>query len=140
MDLKYSILIVDDNPGDQHLIRTFFKKISPHITVNSVNDGNELLHFFKSSPSTEHPRFIITDINMPNLGGVEVIKFLKKDAALVDIPVYVLTSCTDFKTKVRSMITGASGFYEKPVDTRELKNIFQEILTQEGLLVRVESL
>lgn len=140
MDSNYSILIVDDNPGDQHLIKTFFKKINPAVTIHSVNDGSELLVFFKSRNTTELPRFIITDIKMPDIGGVEVIKFLKKDVILVDIPVYVLTSCTDFKTRVKSMITGASGFYQKPVNASELKNIFREILVQEGLLVRVDAL
>jgi CheY-like chemotaxis protein len=140
METQYSVLVVDDNPSDQHLIKTFFRKIDPQITVVSVNDGTELLIFFKSASKTEYPRFIITDINMPNLGGVEVIKYLKNDTILVDIPVYVLTSCSDFKTRVRSMITGASGFYEKPMHSGEFKAIFQDILTQEGLLVRVDSL
>ncbi|MGZ3898863.1 MAG: response regulator [Bacteroidia bacterium] len=137
MELHYSILIVDDNAHDQHLIRNFFKKMNPHVNVHSVNDGAELLDFFETVNRAELPRFIITDINMPRVGGVEVIKIMKKDMVLVDIPVYVLTSCADFKTKVKSMITGASGFYEKPLDPSGLKTIFEEILLRENLLVAV---
>lgn len=137
MDLHYSILVVDDNVNDQHLIKNFFKKINPAVNVHSVNDGAELLGFFRNVSKTELPKFIITDINMPRVGGVEVIKLLKKDKILVDIPVYVLTSCSDFKTRVKSMITGASGFYEKPLIPSELKTIFEEILSEQNLLVTV---
>lgn len=138
MYTNYSIIIVDDDVNDQNLISIFFKKVNPDITVNVVNNGEELLQYLgKCTKVSGFPKFIITDINMPYVGGIEAIKKVKQDSVFVDIPIYVLTSCADFKTKVKSMILGASGYYQKPFNSSELKSIFEKILEQEGLLVKI---
>lgn len=80
------ILLVDDDPSILHMYQTAFS--SNNYEVETANDGDEAL----TKATSFKPDIILLDIIMPNSCGLDVIANLKKDPALKDIPVIVLTN------------------------------------------------
>jgi DNA-binding response OmpR family regulator len=68
----------------------------------------------------ERPRVIVTDLNMPGMGGLEMVRALRADAATRDIAILMLTSDESPETKQQAMAAGADEYILKPVDPQRL--------------------
>jgi diguanylate cyclase len=66
------------------------------------------------------PGVLLLDLNMPKVGGLEILAAMRDDATLRHVPVIVLTSSTDPQAKLRALALGAMDFLSKPVDPSEL--------------------
>jgi diguanylate cyclase (GGDEF)-like protein len=66
------------------------------------------------------PGVLLLDLNMPRVGGLEILAAMREDATLRHVPVIVLTSSTDPQAKLRALALGAMDFLSKPVDPTEL--------------------
>lgn len=91
-----TILLVEDDPADQKLIKTSLKnqKIANNVyTVASGEEGINFLHCRGNySHGTPRPALILLDLNMPGMGGKQFLKRLKNDDHLKKIPVVILTT------------------------------------------------
>ncbi|MFZ0035760.1 MAG: response regulator [Sedimentisphaerales bacterium] len=89
------ILWAEDNISDILLIKEAFRQAGFHFHLNVVEDGVETMNFLfrrgRHSRSSR-PDLIILDLNMPKKSGLEVIKDIKADSSLSEIPLLVLTS------------------------------------------------
>ena len=68
----------------------------------------------------ERPRVIVTDLNMPGMGGLEMVRALRADAGTRDIAILMLTSDESPDTKQQAMAAGADEYILKPVDPQRL--------------------
>jgi diguanylate cyclase (GGDEF)-like protein len=68
----------------------------------------------------ERPQVVLTDIQMPEMSGLDILKRMRADPLLQHIPVLVLTSADDPETKLKALELGATDFLRKPVDPSEL--------------------
>ena len=90
----FEILLVEDNPADVRLTMEALKECSRNISLHIVENGLEALHFlrkeknYRESPT---PDLIFLDLNLPKKNGREVLKEIKEDINLKQIPVAVLT-------------------------------------------------
>jgi sigma-B regulation protein RsbU (phosphoserine phosphatase) len=109
------ILIADDNKDMIYLIK---KRFDPenYIFIEAY-DGEETLTRVRD----EHPDLILLDLKMPRKNGMEVLKEIKEDFELKDIPVIVLTVVSDEKEKIRALEIGANDFLVKPPEAAELR-------------------
>ena len=93
MNLKNSkmstVLIAEDDDDDFFLINRKFHSHYPEAILRRVLNGEELMGYLRTN---ELPVMIILDLNMPRVDGREVMKVMKKDEDLKDIPVVVLTT------------------------------------------------
>ena len=124
------ILLVEDNPGDARLTREALAMSKLRNTLHLARDGEEALAFlrregrFAGAPA---PDLILLDLNLPRRSGREVLEEVKKDVALMHIPVVVLTSSQAEEDIMRSYQLHANCFITKPVDFEQLNRVVQGI-------------
>ncbi|MEN3045600.1 MAG: sigma-54 dependent transcriptional regulator [Candidatus Hydrothermales bacterium] len=120
------ILIVDDDIVFAETLKKLFlrKNISAEIATN----GKEALKKIKENPEYS---IILTDLVMPEMGGMSLIDEIKK--IFPEKEIVVMTGYGDIKTAVEAMKKGASDFITKPIDKEELFNIIFRILKKEKI-------
>ena len=107
------VLVVDDNRDMREYLHRMF---SPFCKVKLALNGIEAL----TSIAKTMPNLIITDVNMPKMGGLELIQKLRESDSTKYIPVMVLSAMTDDTTRVDALMMGAEDFMPKPFKPKEL--------------------
>lgn len=114
-----NILMIEDNPADEYLSREALKKSGHNFNIYCLKDRDEVFNFLRRqidiSPFTR-PDIILLDLNLPKVSGHAILKALKQDRDLQDIPVIVLTSSLNRTDMVNSYKNHASGFIVKSFD------------------------
>lgn len=126
-----TILLVEDDPADQKLIRTSMKdqRVANELRiVDSGEEGIDFLHH-RGSYSSDSPRpdLILLDLNMPGMGGKEFLKRIKDDENLKQIPVVILTTSDSERDIIESYKLQASGYVHKPVTLDGFKQAMEGI-------------
>lgn len=116
------ILVVEDDPGIRKLMRLYFNNAG--FDVVAAVDGKEGLHMAK----TENPDVIITDVEMPEMDGVTMIKQLRTEPETATIPIVVCTASALF-TDEEIIKAGANNIVYKPVDFNALVEHIKSIIT-----------
>lgn len=112
--MNLRILNVDDDMINRKLLTTMIKKDQEVSEVVEVANGEDALKELKAGKFD----IVLLDIIMPILDGLEVIRVMKSDKALKDIPIIILT--TDETKKAKALELGANDFLPKPVRTGPL--------------------
>lgn len=121
--MPFKILIVEDNLDTRELLHLYFTNAG--YTVPTAVDGQEGLYLAK----VEKPDLIITDVSMPNMDGLEMVKKIRADAETAEIPVLIFTALNAF-TPEELRQSGATKIYYKPFDFDELRRVVREALGQ----------
>ncbi len=126
-----TILLVEDDSGDQKLIKVSLKnqKIANELyIVGSGEEGMEFLyHRGNYSAETPLPDLILLDLKMQGMGGKEFLRRIKQDEKMKKIPVIILTSSDSEKDILDSYNLQASGYVKKPVTLGDFKRVMKEI-------------
>jgi two-component system response regulator len=128
------ILLVEDNPSDEALTLRALKKNNIGNEVVVVRDGAQALDYLlapRADPAGADalPQLILLDLNLPKIGGLEVLRRIRADARTRLLPVVILTSSGEESDIVRGYDLGANGYVRKPVDFLQ----FAEAVRQLGL-------
>jgi CheY-like chemotaxis protein len=121
MSAAISVLIAEDDDGHATLVQRNLRRGGLLAEFVHLHDGQELLDYMYRRESWEHRHVhgqmaLLLDLNMPRLGGFEVLQRLKRDRNLGRIPVFVLTT-TDNPVEIdRCYRLGAAACLVKPVD------------------------
>jgi len=113
------ILLVEDNEDDIILTREAFDENHLANTLNVVKTGTDALKYLKKEPpyeTAEKPNFILLDLNLPGISGIEVLQQIKDDERLKDIPVAILTTSKMERDIVKSYKLHANCYINKPVN------------------------
>ncbi len=125
------VLLVEDDPGDQKLVKISLKNQRIANELRIVNSGEEALDFLyhrgKYSNESPRPYLIMLDLNMPGMGGKEFLRWIKSDDHLKKIPVVILTTSDSEQDVLESYTLQASGYVKKPVDLGAFKDVMKEI-------------
>ena len=125
------ILLVEDNKGDVGLIEEVFEEAKIRNNLHTVDDGEEaLLYLHGEGKFSGFPRpdIIILDLNLPNKDGREVLKQIKEDSNLKNIPVIVLTTSNAEKDILRAYELHANAYVTKPLDFDQFINVVGSIV------------
>jgi len=117
------ILIADDKPSSRELVRTVLERLG--YDVFEANDGIAALN----TAHQIHPDLIILDLHMPGLDGYGVVKELRGDSGLGEIPVLALTASAMDTDRRRALAAGFTGFLAKPVSLKALRHEVERLLT-----------
>lgn len=114
------ILYAEDSNDDIELTLTAFKESKLVNPVDVVKDGEEVLDylFFRGKYSDREkvaPAFVLLDIKMPKMDGIEVLKIIRDSKEYKNLPVVMLTSSRMETDIVKSYELGANGFVVKPI-------------------------
>lgn len=129
------ILLVEDNPDDEALTLRALKKNNIFNEVVVARDGEEAVEYFFATGRYEgrdnsiQPQVILLDLQLPKLGGLEVLKCLRTDERTELLPVVILTTSSEEQDITASYESGANSYMRKPVDF----NQFTEAVKQLGL-------
>ena len=130
-----SILLVEDNDDDAELTIRAFKKAHVTNPVLRIADGVEALDYlfargkYAERDVADRPAVVLLDLNLPKLGGLEVLAALRNDERTKHLPIVVLTSSTEEKDRFAAYDHYANSYVRKPVDYER----FVEAARQLGL-------
>lgn len=121
-----SILLVEDNPQDEFLIRRSLIALNPNNRVDVVRNGRQALDYlfregeFAALKIEALPVAVLLDIGLPDISGHEVLARLRVDERTQCLPVVILTSSDEERDCLKSYQQGANSFIRKPLDFAEL--------------------
>jgi chemotaxis family two-component system response regulator Rcp1 len=126
------ILLVEDNPGDEDLVREALEKGKLYNRLHVVDDGEKamaLLHQKAPYEGILKPELILLDLNLPRKSGFEVLSEIKADPELMRIPVVVLTSSQAEEDILKSYNLHANCYITKPLDLNQFLYVVRSIET-----------
>ncbi len=130
-----TILLVEDNADDEALT---FRALMKNNIANQLivaRDGAEALDYlfgtgqYSGRDVTLGPQVVLLDLNLPKVGGLEVLRQLRANERTKLLPVVILTSSNEEQDRLRGYDNGANSYVRKPVDF----NQFIESVRQLGL-------
>jgi CheY-like chemotaxis protein len=128
-DAPVHTLFAEDDADDGLLTLRALRKAGVVDGVQWVRDGDEALAVLQASPSgAERVRLVLLDLQMPRLGGFEVLRALKENPRTRDIPVVVFTSSAHESDRERSLALGAAAFVTKPVETAAFEQSVRQLV------------
>ena len=120
---KRSVLIVDDSAFNLELVKALIT-VENDIDFIDACDGKEAVDKFVKFD----PDLVILDIMMPNMGGVETLKIMKKTND--SIPIIILTAVENEKTKKICLDLGVDGYFNKPLNNTKLSLLVKQLLAK----------
>jgi CheY-like chemotaxis protein len=124
------ILVVDDDDADAMMIAEALEDLESATSIDRVADGQEALDYLRRDgvyPDAPRPDLILLDLNMPRMGGREVLSVIKADEALKAIPVVVLTTSGAALDIMTSYQGRANAYVTKPMELDQFQSVVQEI-------------
>ena len=125
-DMKF--LIVDDFSTMRRIVRGLLKEMG-YNNADEAEDGQVALNMLKSS----HYDFVVSDINMPNMNGFDLLKHIRAEESLKNLPVLMVTAEAKKEDIVLAAQNGASGYIVKPFTKATLEEKLTKIIQKSQL-------
>jgi two-component system chemotaxis response regulator CheY len=123
LDQNMKILVVDDFSTMRRIIKNILREIG-YNNVDEADDGSTALEKLKSAKFD----FVVTDWNMPNMPGIELLKAIRQDDGLKDTPVLMVTAEAAKENVVTAVAAGVNNYIVKPFTAAALKERIDLIL------------
>jgi CheY-like chemotaxis protein len=131
---QLTVLLVEDNPRDVRLTQRAFQQAGLPHDLRVVRDGDEALAYlhregaYKETETAPRPDVILLDLNLPRMGGHELLREVKQDSRFKQVPIIVLTTSERPDDVRLAYDAGANAYLLKPVEF----NRFTEVIGQLG--------
>ena len=119
-----NVLLVEDNAADEFLVRKVFESCPLKINLYVLHEGEGVLEFLRRKWTlslSQRPDLIILDLHLPDISGLSLLKSIKVDRDLQDIPTLILTSSVSRKDMVAVYKNYAGGYICKSLDFQTFK-------------------
>lgn len=120
---KLNALVVEDSPPMRKMIVFALSRVR-ELNVVEADDGVEALRKIAQQSFD----IIITDINMPILDGLKLVKRLRADANYRDVPIVIITTEGAEEDRQRALALGANAYITKPIQAPQVLGLVREIL------------
>jgi len=130
------ILLVEDDPGHSRLIERNLRRSGISNRIVAADSGRKALDYIfggENESRFSDRLLVLLDLNMPDIGGYEVLKRMKEDERTRHIPVVILTSTDDDREVSKCYELGCNNYVTKPVEYAE----FVEAIRKLGLFLSV---
>ena len=121
--LMHNILIVDDSPTIRRMVRTAIGTL-PDATFSEAMSGLQAIETL--AITTVH--LVLLDLNMPDMHGLDVLRFIRSHDRYRDLPVMVLTTRGDVTSREAALQAGAAAYMTKPFLPSALASSVRELL------------
>ena len=122
LDKNMRILIVDDFSTMRRIIKNLLRDLGYHNTVEA-DDGNTALPLLKKGGID----FLVTDWNMPGMSGLDLLKAVRAEAELQDLPVLMVTAESKREQIIEAAQAGVNGYIVKPFTANTLREKIDKI-------------
>ncbi len=123
-DKKLRVLAVDDDMINLKLLKSMLMKVPDVAEVVEARNGADAIAVLKTDSAID---IVLLDIIMPVMGGIEMLRVVRSDESLKQVPIIVLT--TDETKKGEALECGANGFLMKPVRASDLVTKITTLVT-----------
>ena len=120
---EMKILVVDDFSTMRRILRNLLKEIGYNNT-DEAEDGQAALNKLRAGAF----QFVVSDLNMPNMNGFELLREIRADAKLKSLPVLLVTAEARKEDIITAAQAGANGYIVKPFTKATLEEKFNKIL------------
>lgn len=122
------ILVVDDSPTMRGMVSHALNEAG--FETESAENGKEaLIKLTTMEGGGVKPDVIVTDVNMPEMDGIELLKEVRKLPSMKHVPVLVLTTENTDETKEAGRAAGATGWLVKPFDSELILKVIRKVLS-----------
>jgi two-component system response regulator len=127
-----TVLLVEDYASDEMLTLRALRNLGVTVKVDVARDGAEALDYlfcqgaYAERPD-EKPKFVMLDLNLPRLGGLEVLSRIRADPRTTLLPVVILSSSDHETDALQGYVNGANSYVCKPVGFGEFEAAVQEL-------------
>ena len=125
------ILIIEDDPDNQELLKEIISSYAPELIYASVNDGEEAI---KMAESLEFD-LVITDMSLPNKNGYDIIKNLRKNKKYQSKPIVALTAQAMCGIEEKIISSGFSEYIAKPCKPKTIIEVIKKYLETKQKIV-----
>ncbi len=129
---EIEILYVEDDEADVELTMIALQEFGVANAIHIARDGVEALDFLfcrghHATRDFSVPKFVLLDLKLPKIGGLEVLQEIRNDARTKAIPVVVLTSSREQRDLVDSYKLGVNSYIQKPVDFEQFNQTIRRL-------------
>ncbi len=130
---RHTILIVEDEAHDVELIQLALERAGIEAPVFVASNGEDAIAYLSGTPpyaDRDHyplPSMILTDLKMPQMGGLELLRWLHDHPSFRSLPTVVLTSSSAPSDVSLAFELGARGYMVKPVSLAELEKTLRTV-------------
>jgi two-component system chemotaxis response regulator CheY len=121
-DLNMKLLVVDDMSTMRRIVKNALKQLG-FVNIEEAEDGNSALVKLRA----EKFDFVVSDWNMPNMTGLDLLKAIRQDPALKAIPVLMVTAEAKKENIMEAIQSGVSNYIVKPFTAETLKEKIDKI-------------
>ena len=118
------ILIVEDSGTMRSLIAATLEELGEPVKIDEAENGFEALRLL---PRVEYD-LILTDINMPDINGLELVSFVKQDPRYAQVPLVIVSTEGSERDRAKGLELGANGYLIKPFDPDELRAMVVDLI------------
>ena len=111
---KVSLMIVEDDANVRFLLETAALRTDLFDPIASANDGQEALDKLRTSQTPELPGLIVSDLSMPRMTGLDLVRAVKADERMRAISVAIITSSDAPNDRAMALEAGVCSFVHKP--------------------------
>ena len=128
-----TVLLVEDEPAHAEIVRRNFEITRIASTLKHVSDGQSALDYlyrknaFSDPASSPRPGLILLDLRLPKVGGLQVLKTIKSDPCLKNIPVVVLSTSASESDIAMAYTNHANSYLVKPVDFTQFGDLLETL-------------
>jgi two-component system chemotaxis response regulator CheY len=121
------ILVVDDSKVMREMVIACLRGLSD-AQFEQAGSGLEAIERLSLAAFD----LVFLDLNMPDIGGLEVIQFIREQDGLKDLPIVIVTTRGDEDSRARCLAAGATRFMTKPFDPTGLISVAREVTSADG--------
>jgi two-component system chemotaxis response regulator CheY len=120
------ILIVEDSATMRSLLASALTDLGTSVEITEAASGFEALRLLPREPFD----LILTDINMPDINGLELLSFVKGNSAYRDIPLIIVSTEGSERDREKGLELGADAYLVKPFEPDALRRVVSELLSK----------
>ncbi len=123
-DKNIKILVVDDAPMIRRILKNLLKEMG-FVNIDEAEDGAVALQKLRS----QQYDFVITDWNMPNMTGIELVQEIRKDPNLKHIPIMMVTAEAKKENIILALKSGVNNYIVKPFTPENIRSKIEAIFS-----------
>jgi two-component system chemotaxis response regulator CheY len=120
------ILIVEDSATMRSLLASTLEDLGIPVKITSVESGFEALKILPR----EQFDLVVTDINMPDINGLELVSFVKNNERYRSIPLVIVSTESSERDRDKGMGLGADAYLFKPFEPEALREVARDLLAR----------